>query len=190
MYVLVENMRRFLRKFPRGNKLRHFGQWLPDKNMISGGPGYTLNAAALRRFVEEALPHCAATQKVSHEDRLVSKCLALIGILGNETDTRDVDSGEQQYHDANPSQLYTFRANQGRSYQSKIASHWEILPHPSRPNETVGSKHELDAAATYSVTFHNLFNPQYVARVHAILYRMCPLDSPLGIGMQQRHSIV
>jgi hypothetical protein len=210
MYVLVENLKRYLTQFKDddddggGSRPRHIGQWLPDKNMVSGGPGYTLNREAVKRLVEDALPHCEPNKTVAYEDRILSKCLQGIGIFFNETDTRDKETGEQQYHDATPSLLYSFRSSTARraSYQAKVATQWEALPHPSSLHmnmldhanankiETttvlVGPKHELQAAATYSVSFHNLYNPQYVARLHAIVHpRTCPSDSPLGIGLRQ-----
>lgn len=183
MYLLVENMRRYLKQLPNDQKPRHFGQWLPSNNMISGGPGYTLNMQAVKSFVEKALPHCEASKTVPYEDRMISKCLQSIGIFGNDTDTRDVETGEQQYHNSHPALLYSFRGNT-RSYQSKIASQWESLPHPTLTNETVGPRNELQAIAPFSISFHNLYNPQSVARFHAIVYHACPENTPLGKALE------
>ena len=190
-FVVVENLRHFLQKVhdstPTGTPL-HLGQWVSqpgDSYMISGGPGYTLNQEAVKRLVEDALPNCDATSQVAFEDRLISKCLRSIGISGS--DTRDFATGEQQYHDTDPAQLYIFRSNPNRRgpYHSRIAVYWEGLPHPWFVNQTVGPKHGLEAAAKYSVSFHDLHNPQYMTRIHTLLYRnTCPSNSPLGIGLR------
>jgi hypothetical protein len=193
MYVIVENMRRFLESFEtqtgRGDPV-YLGQWIRQKNgyYVAGGPGYTLNRASLERFVEKALPVCNVYTKASYEDRLFSGCMRQLGIKGG--DTRDLVTGEQQYHDCSPQCLYTSRAASGRraSFHSRATTYWETLPHPDQVrhlnNETVGSKNNLDAASVYSVSLHKLHHPQYMARIHAILFqRTCPADSSLGRGL-------
>jgi hypothetical protein len=189
MYVIVENMRRWLASFDsqtgRGDPV-YLGQWIRQKHRyyVSGGPGYTLNRVSLERFVEQALPVCNVYTKASYEDRLFSMCMKQIGIYGG--DTRDFATGEQQYHDCDPHCVYTSRAKSGRraNFHSRAVAYWETLPHPDQVrhlNETVGPKNDLDAAAVYSVSLHNLHHPQYMARIHAILFpRTCPSDSPLG----------
>jgi hypothetical protein len=193
MYVIVENMKRFLSTFKdqtaRGEPV-YLGQWIRQKvgYYIAGGPGYTVNRVALERFVEDALPVCNVDTKASYEDRLFSSCMSQLGIRGG--DTRDAESGEQQYHDCSPHCLFTTRAASGKraSFHSRAAAYWESLPHPDQLrhfNETVGPKKNVDAAATYSVALHKLHHPLYVARVHAVLYpRTCPEDSSLGRGLE------
>jgi hypothetical protein len=119
--------------------------------------------------------------KVSYEDRLVSHCFREIGITGG--DTRDVATGEQLYHDCGPAHLYTFRSTKGRgSFHAKAAAFWETLSFPTTSNSSkVGPKHGLDAAGKYSITFHDIYHPLYMARLHSILYKAtCPANSPLG----------
>jgi hypothetical protein len=194
MYVMVENLRHFLTEVHattiEGTPL-HFGQWAKtkgDKYMITGGPGYTLNAAAVKRLVEDALPTCAPNFEVSHEDRMISNCLSTLGIEGS--DTREFENGEQQYHDTSPAMIYMSRSTARRhsSWHSRISLFWEGLEHPNKrkhSNATVGPKHGLDAAAQYSISFHELYSSLYVSRVHAITYRnLCPQTSPLGIGLR------
>jgi glycoprotein-N-acetylgalactosamine 3-beta-galactosyltransferase len=198
MYVMVENLKHFLSQVQAStppNTPLYLGQWVSQPGgtyMVSGGPGYTLNAAAIKRLVEEALPECHATREAPYEDRLLSTCLGALNVTGS--DTRDVETGEQQYHDTTPAQLYTFRSRLGRriNYHARIAVYWEGLPHPSRhQNQTVGPKHGLEAAATYSVSFHDLYKPQYVARIHALVYRnLCPAHSPLGRGLRKHVQMV
>jgi hypothetical protein len=192
MYVIVENMRRLLASFEsqtsRGDPV-YLGQWIRQKHKyyVAGGPGYTLNRVGLERFVEKALPVCNVYAKASYEDRLFSSCMKQLDIYGG--DTRDFSTGEQHYHDCSPHCLYTSRAAGGRraSSHSRAVAYWETLPHPDQVrhlNETVGPKNNLEAAAVYSVSLHNLHHPQYIARIHAILFpRTCPADSPLSRGL-------
>jgi hypothetical protein len=199
MYVMVENLRHFLTQVqastPNDTPL-HLGQWVSQPGgtyMVSGGPGYTLNAAAVKRLVQDALPVCHATREVHYEDKLLSQCLGALNVTGS--DTRALRTGEQQYHGTTPAHLYMFRSRLGRrqsGYQARIAVYWEGLAHPSssfshHQNQTVvGPKHGLEAAATYSVSFHDLYTPQYVARIHALVYRnTCPAHSPLGRGLRK-----
>jgi hypothetical protein len=201
-YVVVENLRHFLQQVQEkigADEPVHLGQWIRQKNVpyIAGGPGYTINRAALKRFVHEALPTCHAEQTASYEDRLFSQCMQSIGIRPG--DTRDVETGEQQYHDCAPHHLYTSRAlvaGKRGSFHSRAAAYWETLPFPDRldvdnllsnaekRNESVGPRDHLESAAVYSVALHNLFNPLYMTRVHAILYHTCPTVSPLGRGLR------
>ena len=162
--------------------------------MVSGGPGYTLNAVAVKRLVEDALPKCHVNDKVAYEDKLISKCFRQLGIVGH--DTRDATSGEQRYHDTNPAHLYSSQASSSRrgSYHSRLAYYWEGLKHPnpkalgdelSLSDVAVGPKNQLESVAPYSVSFHDLYNPIYAARVHAIVHRdVCPNDTPLGRALR------
>ena len=191
LYVIVENMRNFLsnvnKHHTNADEPIYLGQWIPQPGnkpyFVSGGPGYTLNRAALSRLVEEALPKCRVHLQASYEDRLVSSCLGEIGIVGG--DTRDWETGEQLYHDCSPAHLYTFRSTKGRgSFHAKAASFWETLRYPNSSSPSmavVGPKHGLEAAGTYSVSFHDIYHPLYMARLHSLLYKQtCPATSPLG----------
>lgn len=196
VYVLVDNLRQLLAEQMDSNIPQHLGQWLPGRDMVAGGPGYLLNKLALQRLILEGLPNCSPTTAASYEDRLISRCLASLQILGNRTDTRD-ERGEQRFHDASPAMLYTFRAGDGRgsSYLARMAMAWEDLPHPSSStigSGRVGPKYGLAAAATHSISFHNIHNPLYMARVHAILFPAsgCPRESPLGRGLLQLGGIL
>jgi hypothetical protein len=206
MYVIVENLRRYLKGLPlpntttssttnnnNNNKPLYFGQWLPSRNIVAGGPGYTLNAAAVQRLVQDVLPDCHPDKRVAFEDRMIASCFQdYYNLKGNETDTRDFVTGEQRYHDETPASLFTFRAHsKAKGYLQTTAYAWQSLEHPSNPNTTVGPKHELEAAAQFSISFHHLYNPQYVARFHSILHpRTCPATSPLGKGLRQQQRII
>jgi glycoprotein-N-acetylgalactosamine 3-beta-galactosyltransferase len=191
LYMIVNNMRRFLRNVEKRKKdpnepiflgsIVHEGS--KDFAYVAGGPGYTLNRAALRLFAKKALNQCLKTQVVSHEDRFMSRCFWELGIRPG--DTRDYETGEPQYHDCGPDHLYTFRTDYSSSFHSKLAKRWENQSHPSKPNQVVGPKHGLDAAAKYSITFHDIYNPMYVARLHIILFpELCPATSAMGRALR------
>ena len=209
LYLIVENLRRFLERVEDQNEdqPRYFGQWVPQpisadyqypipKNhsyMVSGGPGYVINSAALKRFVENALPYCHVKDRVAYEDRLMSTCLRELGIIGG--DTRDIIAGEQQYHDTSPANVYLSRATKKKhaSFHSRISYYWQALPLPRQDASTrtvedvaSGPKHELEAAAPHSISFHDLYTPIYASRIHTIIHReTCPGTTPLGKAMQQ-----
>ena len=221
-YVLVSNLKQLLHEMAMRlgpNEPVHLGQWIPrqrqspNQNLppyIAGGPGYTINRAALRLFANQALHTCHVDTVASFEDRLFSKCLQGLGVWPG--DTRDPLTGEQRYHDATPHHLYTTMTSpttttatsakwSSRSFHARAAAYWESLPFPagqsshtwqpqSSRNETtttrvVGPKHHLESAAMYSIAFHNIYSPLYMARIHAILNpSLCALGSPLREGMR------
>jgi hypothetical protein len=192
MYLIVNNMRRFLKGVDRRkvdpNEPVFLGSLVKQNSIrhdfvVAGAPGYSMNRAALRKFARQGLPKCSTTHAVSHEDRLISKCFSGLGIMPG--DTRDYETGEPQYHDCGPNHLYTFRTGHNPSFHSKIAIHWENFTHPSQPNQVVGPKHGLEAAAKYSVAFHDIYHPVYVVRMHVILFpKTCPATSVLGRALR------
>ncbi|GKZ00172.1 hypothetical protein MPSEU_000970400 [Mayamaea pseudoterrestris] len=189
MYVLVENMRAFLGNLPEHDRQTplHLGQWVRQREhpYVAGGPGYTLNRAALLALVDDSLPTCQVDTVAPFEDKLVSQCLRQVGIY--PYDTRHLETGQQRYHGAQPSTIYKSRPRSGRgaSLQARQQAYFEALPHPSRNNETVGPQYGLDAAAPDSVSFHNIHNPVYMGRVHAILYpESCPAGSEMRASIE------
>jgi hypothetical protein len=148
------------------------GQWIRQKNgyYIGGGPGYTLNGVALDRFVTDLFPSCFHDKRASYEDRLLSWCFRSIGIVGN--DTRDVNTGEQTYHDCSPQSLYYSNGTNRRrpSFHDRNTIYWQSLPMPLNSTINVGQKMGLQAAATYSVSLHKIAPPSFMARIHAILF--------------------
>lgn len=170
-YLIVPNLQLFLQDHIQSTlQPLHFGQWVPHGNSLftGGGPGYTLNRAALALFVEQGHT-CHASTVASYEDRLMSICLQQLGVY--PSDTRDQNL-QQLYHDISPHSLY-LATSKGRSFHARAATFWE--------NKFNISFSKLQNAGPYSVAFHDLFAPCYIQRVHAILYpRTCPADSVLA----------
>jgi hypothetical protein len=169
-YLIVPNLRFFLKDYVLNHQPLHFGQWIPHGNTVftGGGPGYTLNRAALTLFVENAHA-CHASTVASYEDRLISICLQQLEVF--PSDTRDANL-QQLYHDISPHSLY-LATSKGRSFHSRAAAFWDNIFNTSFS--------KLQNAGPYSVAFHDLFAPCYIQRVHAILYpHTCPPDSVLA----------
>jgi hypothetical protein len=186
-FVIVENLRRFLSlvdaRTTRARVALLLGQWvLPpggSEPQITGEAGYTLNRASVKRFVAEIVPACEARTVAKREDRILSECFRRIGVFPG--DTRDEETGEQQYHRQTPEIMYKQQTGSARP-DSVLLSYYASLPPPltRHSNATVGIQTKLRTFGKYSTTFHFLRLPQRLARAHAILYRTCPADSPLG----------
>lgn len=190
MYVIVDNLRWFLRSLESQRKPDDplfVGQWVKQKRgpAVTGGPGYTLSRAALARYVSSSLHSCWNHVKASYEDRLMSLCMHNLGIY--PADSRDPATGEQLYHDVDPNQLPGSRPGTGKSasFHSRGLAYWQTLPHPHFPNRTVGPLLGMHSAGRYSVSFHHVGSDvEHLARIHAILYRLCPKDSELGLTLR------
>lgn len=201
LYVLVENMRKFYGELQsRDEEVRekplYWGLKVESKEirktsiMVLGAPGYTLNREALKVLTTEILLRCKVFAAASHEDRMISKCFELRKM--HPQDTRNVLTGEQQYHGVPPQFLYTFRSGPSeKSFYSKVSTFWEGLAHPTLTNQTTGPKHRLEAAAKHSMTLHDMYHPLYVARVHSLLFpHTCPADSNLGKALRRYRSML
>jgi hypothetical protein len=102
MLVVVENLRRVVMQIDEKTKPGEpalYGQWTKapsrETTTLVGGPGYTLNRAAVKKFGEELVHVCSKDIIKANEDRLMSYCFATYGVYPG--DTRDVETGEQQY---------------------------------------------------------------------------------------------
>lgn len=121
VYLLVENLRLYLES-EEIQAASNGGEYLPnggeryqtplylgrrfanygnmDDIFNSGGSGYTLNKAALKTLVVEAMPTCEPHAITPEEDVLVARCLRKHGVL--PYDTRD-EAGGQRYMPTNVS---------------------------------------------------------------------------------------
>jgi hypothetical protein len=104
-FVIVENLRQFLmlvdQKTQPDKKPAFLGAWAGQIGQkrpppVMGGPGYTFNRAALKLVGEKVTPFCMTGTIKHSEDKIMTDCLHLTSRLG-PMDTRDVETGEQQY---------------------------------------------------------------------------------------------
>ncbi|XP_063709183.1 glycoprotein-N-acetylgalactosamine 3-beta-galactosyltransferase 1-like [Culicoides brevitarsis] len=92
-YVIVENLRTFLYPFDANFPI-YFGCKIKSKEkshqFMSGGAGYVLSKAAMKKFIEEAIPNktkCEISQDKTAEDVTLGKCLEQVGVtLGDARD--------------------------------------------------------------------------------------------------------
>mmetsp|Transcript_23953 Transcript_23953/g.50138 ORF Transcript_23953/g.50138 Transcript_23953/m.50138 type:complete len:539 (-) Transcript_23953:373-1989(-) len=130
----------------------------------SGGAGYTLSRATLRKFVAnmEDAQHCAAKQRTSMEDVMIARCLTHLGI--HFTDTRDA-RGRERFHPFAPgSHLHWTPPKPGgeRDWYEDYNKEWGILE-------------GKDCCAPDSVSFHYIKKASMVRHMQALLYS-CDLE--------------
>lgn len=179
-YLVVENLRLFLssldQKTVKEMPLYLGIKFLSGKTVYAaGGGGYVLNKVTLTALVEQALPDCHADEQVSWEDVNIGKCLKSLGIFVNNTVD---DAGAQRFH--------AFHLD-------------EIAQHTVKMSGFVTSLHNMwaqdngwrvgeDLVSSSSIAFHKLKTPVDLRRYHAILYRTCLANTPLGHRLSSRHT--
>mmetsp|Transcript_36153 Transcript_36153/g.66318 ORF Transcript_36153/g.66318 Transcript_36153/m.66318 type:complete len:550 (+) Transcript_36153:116-1765(+) len=125
----------------------------------SGGAGYTLSRATLRKFLAamDDARHCSADTRSSMEDVFIARCLSHLGI--HFTDTRDAN-GRERFHPFAPgSHLHWTppRAGQERDWYEDYNKEWGILQ-------------GKDCCAPDSVSFHYIKKASMVRHMQALLY--------------------
>jgi hypothetical protein len=148
-YIIVPNLKYFLyiqqlqlenigsTQVPEPQPMELFaGQWIRQKYSpyVGGGPGYTISRSVLQQFIQYAYDECYPDTTSSSEDRYFSLCIQKYTNI-TLTDTRDVDTGEQTYHDVAPQQVYDGRPSHMSSraipsFHSRALSYYETLPYP------------------------------------------------------------
>jgi hypothetical protein len=145
VYLLVPNLKHFLDQqeqrqlaIDSSKPVQVFaGQWIRQKNRpyVGGGPGYTISRDVLVQYMQ-IWDTCYPNITSSAEDRYFSLCMKYANI--SLTDTRDINTGEQTYHDCPPQQVYESRpvvpmSNQRRrpNFHVRAISYWETLPFPT-----------------------------------------------------------
>lgn len=199
MYVLVNNLKHLLQQLENEPSTQpnttaysqpkpiFVGQWRRQKTtpFLCGGPGYTMNRAALQQLTHNTSSHnnslstCFPHKVASYEDRLLSLCMKRIGIV--PSDSRDRLTGQQLYHDVDPNQVFVSRPNNSQrksrrpSFHQQGQVYWASLPHPNNTTSSrpVGDMYGLDAAGTHSVSFHHIQSPKYMARLYALIHGLC-----------------
>ena len=125
----------------------------------SGGAGYTLSQATLRRFLAamDDAQHCSAGARTSMEDVMIARCLNYLGI--HFTDTRDA-KGRERFHPFAPgTHLHWKPPREGaeRDWYEDYNKEWGILQ-------------GKDCCAPDSVSFHYVKKASMVRHMQALIY--------------------
>lgn len=165
LYVLPQNLRHYLANSGITNPTtedffggRRFNQ---TKKIFfnSGGAGYVLSQATLRKFVNVGLDHpkCFPNTRSSMEDVMIARCLKDVFNIGL-VDTRDGD-GRERFHPFAPGTHY----------------YWKPPVPPQTDwyedyNRLWPPKLKEQCCAPDSVSFHYMKKPSMVRHIHALLY--------------------
>jgi hypothetical protein len=122
----------------------------------SGGPGYTLNKAALKLLVTEGLPVMYKDVVTSAEDVKVAEIFRQFRILPYPTHDRD---GGERYHHFTP----------GLHYLPAMPKPHDWLDMWARP---LGRRGGANHSSVYSIAFHQV-KPDEMFRFHALVYGYC-----------------
>jgi glycoprotein-N-acetylgalactosamine 3-beta-galactosyltransferase len=177
MYLIVENLRLYLESdeirtasnggvfLPTGSETKQTPLYMGrrfafetsmDDIYNSGGPGYTLNKAALKTLVVNGLPQFNVHEASFAEDLVIGRMLRKLGVYPYET--KD-ESGGERYMPFTPSNHYSYRKPLDPS------SYWYT-------KFSIDIKEGYDHFANYSVAFHYIKGTE-MKRYHALLYGLC-----------------
>ncbi|KAL3902898.1 MAG: hypothetical protein SGARI_005627, partial [Bacillariaceae sp.] len=139
----------------------------PSKSFFyaSGGPGYTMNRAALELFVSRGLAECNPNKDLSFEDSLVSLCFdTLLGPGGMRkvfASTAD-EIGAPRYHSQDPNDILHPANNLQKKFMKQQRA-WRIR----NLGEPVDA---IDAISNTSAIFHLIKRPDYIRRLDVAFY--------------------
>ena len=141
----------------------------------SGGSGYTMNKAALKTLVVEALPNIMPHRHTFSEDTMVAKLLKNFNVYPYET--KD-ETGGERYMPFMPGHHYRYRMppNKKDDWYAKYS---------------INIKEGLDHCAAKSVAFHYVKDND-MKRLYAYLYHLCPDDEKRQIfaaAAEQEHRL-
>lgn len=167
LYVLPQNLRNYLSdaiEDPTKEEFfggRRFRQGATSKIFFnSGGAGYALSQATLRKFFETGLDHpdCFTTKRSAMEDVFIARCLKVVFDIGL-ADTQD-SQGRERFHPFSPAGHYTWEppGPGQRDWYEAYSRHWG------------GPKLKEECCAPDSVSFHYMKKPATVRHIHALLY--------------------
>ena len=178
MYLIVENLRLYLESeeiktaanggtfLPNGTETTQVPLYLGCRFKIrkskfnlynTGGPGTTLNKAALKALVVNGLPNFEADRITAAEDVMTAYVLRHLKVYPYET--KD-ESGSERYNALSPGRHYRMSENR----RDWFDLYW------------IDAKLGIDHSATRSVAFHYVA-PDDMYRIHALLYDKCPNET-------------
>ena len=134
-----------------------------------GGSGYLLNGIALRKLVQE-LEQCLVHAKMSSEDRFVGKCMRQAGVpLYSAIDA----TGRDYFHGLDPGGIARDTGNRRDMDVIKTMQNGDY-------------RHGVDIVSSQSVSLHILRTAERMKRMHAILFRSCPIGTAVGNALSKR----
>mmetsp|Transcript_7883 Transcript_7883/g.23184 ORF Transcript_7883/g.23184 Transcript_7883/m.23184 type:complete len:533 (+) Transcript_7883:113-1711(+) len=166
LYVLPQNLRSYLAdaiEDPSGEDFfggRRFQQG-QNSNIFfnSGGAGYALSRATVKKFVETGLDdeRCFPHKHSAMEDVFIARCLKDVFDI-DLVDTRD-DEDRERFHPFSPGSHYTWEppTDGKRDWYEAYNTLW-----PPKLKE--------ECCAPDSVSFHYMKKPTIVRHIHSILY--------------------
>ena len=139
---------------------RRFQWGNSDVFFNSGGAGYALSQATLRKLVHGGGlddPDCFPNKHSSMEDVFIAKCLKKVFDIG-VVDTRD-EKDRERFHPFGPAGHYNWRppVPPAKDWYETYNAPW-----PPRLKE--------ECCAPDSVSFHYLKKPAMVRHIHSLLY--------------------
>jgi glycoprotein-N-acetylgalactosamine 3-beta-galactosyltransferase len=180
MYVITENLRQYLESdeiraaangglhLPDGTETAqvplYLGRQFANRGKLydlynSGGPGYTLNRAALKTLVVLGLPKYYTNTVGSVEDIMVGRILRKFNVL--PYDTRD-NSGGDRYMHFSPAKHYVLQREESQNITS-VFNDWY---------RSISGRVTPDSTAARCIAFHYL-KTKDMQRMHALLYGYC-----------------
>ena len=161
MFVLPQNLKDYLGSLGPGAAEedyflgRRFKGYEPDNYFNSGGSGYALSRATLRKYINEGYDtiQCKRDMETSMEDVMIAECLRNLFGIGL-TDTRD-DELRERFHPFSPATHFNSDFD---VWYIDFNREWPLL---------LGEK----CCAPDSVSFHYIKKPAMVRHLHALLYQ-------------------
>ena len=168
LLLIPDNLREYLRSLNQSSEMDLFAG-RPSKEFgpnefhgvcyNSGGAGYVLSKATLRKFFDTGLDHpeCGPQKHTAAEDVMITECLRKVFNV-SMTDTRD-DEGRERFHATFPGPALTWQhPNLGRHF---------FYP---EYNKEWGRKFGMACCAPNSVSFHYVKKPTTMRHLWALLH--------------------
>ena len=176
MHVLPQNLRYFLadqisdptmEDYYGGRRFLGLPNVAKDVVYNTGGPGYTLSQATLRKMVNRSLDEFQPNRRSPAEDIIVARgLLAIFGI--RPVDTRD-DQERERFHHMAPGFLYD--NNNGSPGYSTPKWYPQV-------NKLWPTKEGKDCCAPDTVAFHYVRQPAQIRHLHSLLYFCANSSAP------------
>ncbi|XP_046687254.1 glycoprotein-N-acetylgalactosamine 3-beta-galactosyltransferase 1-like [Homalodisca vitripennis] len=172
-FVVVENLRYILAKHDPSKALYLGCRFKPfaTQGFMSGGAGYVISRAALRKFVQEAIPNkdkCLQSGSGAGEDVQMGICLMNVNVA--IVDSRD-DKGRGRFFPYSP-EFHLFPV-----HSQPYEWYWEYQYYPDHEG--------LDCCSSTAVSFHYI-SPHQLRVLDYLVYTL----RPHGTSLYYRNSSI